>query len=372
MAADCAAALLMNPINALYATGLADCMIFNLHTPTRTIVVPATGKATVLHLEKDPRRYPQLNTIEDFITSPPFAYFLAGANGPRNAAIWAQLVAEIVGEEQSGKRVALDMVDPVGYQALARVGLDVVSADPIVKRAGQIKCQVQIDCLKRSVAVAEIGMSRMREALRPGMTETELLSILDATNIEHGGHWLEYHFLSAGERANPWARESTGACIDEGELVAFDCGMIGPEGYSADISRTFLCGTTKPTPEQRRLYSIALENLRHNCSLIKPGVSFREIAERAWRLPDEFVAHRYGVLGHGIGMGDEWPEIHHLGEWGEFTEDGVLMEGMAICMESFVGSDLGGEGVKLEDQLVVTAGGCNNLTTFPFESVLAG
>jgi Xaa-Pro aminopeptidase len=367
--ADCAAALLLNPINASYATGISTTPIFNLHTPGRTAIVPATGKVTMVHLEKEPWRFPPLTTVKEYVTSPPFNYFMAGVNASRNADTWARLVADVV-SESPGKRVALDMVEPLGYKALAATGLEVISADTLIKKAGRIKCKGEIACLERAVQVAEIGMSRMREALRPGMTENELLSLLHAANIEHGGHWLEYHFLVAGERTNPWGRESTDNRIDEGELVGFDCGMIGPELYSADVSRTLLCGDA-PTAEQRRLYSTALENLRYNTELIKPGVSFRDLAEREWRLPNEFVAHRYGVIAHGIGMGDEWPEIRHLDDWNDDTEDGVLEEGMAICVESFVGSDRGGEGVKLEDQVVVTSTGHTNLTTFPFEAALA-
>ena len=73
-----------------------------------------------------------------------------------------------------------------------------------------------------------------------------------------GGRWpleaetIETRLLSSGPRTNPWMQECGHRTIEAGDLVAFDTDMIGPHGYCADISRTYLCGPGAPTAEQRR------------------------------------------------------------------------------------------------------------------------
>jgi Xaa-Pro dipeptidase len=128
--------------------------------------------------------------------------------------------------------------------------------------------------------VAEVGMARMRESLRAGMTEVELWSILHQTNIAHGGEWIETRCLCAGDHANPWFQEAGDRIIRPGELVVFDTDMIGPLGYCANISRTYHCGPGKPTAEQRDMYKLAYEEVNHNVSLVKPGLTFRELSEQ--------------------------------------------------------------------------------------------
>src|SRR5262249_55960380 len=158
---------------------------------------------------------------------------------------------------------------------------------------------------------------------------------LHHANIAHGGEWIEGRLLGSGANANPWGQECSDKIIRAGELVAFDTDMVGPFGYCADVSRTFLCPPGAPTREQRRLYQTAVEQLDFNMALIRAGLPFREFAEKAWKIPAEFTKNRYGVLAHGIGMCDEYPAIAHQMDWSEQGEEGVLEEGMALCIESY-------------------------------------
>lgn len=77
-----------------------------------------------------------------------------------------------------------------------------------------------------------------------------------------------------------------------------------------------------------------------------------------------------GVHAHGIGMGDEWPAIPWPIDWETNSIDGELEENMVICIESFIGSEHGGEGVKLEQQVVVTRDGYELLSPFPWDDDL--
>ena len=210
----------------------------------------------------------------------------------------------------------------------------------------------------------------MREALRPGITEIELWSILSESNLRLGGEWLEGRALGSGHRTNPWSPDASHKMIRAGELVAFDTDMIGPFGYSADISRTFHCGPGKPSAEQRELYRLAYEEVQHNIALVKPGVSYREFTEKAWKPPADCVPIRYSVVAHGIGLCDEFPALYYPADYELWGYDGVIEEGMTLCIESYIGRVGGRQGVKLEEQVLVTAGGCELLSSFPFEEAL--
>jgi Xaa-Pro aminopeptidase len=160
--------------------------------------------------------------------------------------------------------------------------------------------------------------------------------------------------------------------IRPGDLVGFDTDLVGPFGYLADVSRTFLCGPRKPTPEQKRLYGIAYDQLCHNLALLKAGVSFREFSEKSWRVPSEFLANRYLMLVHGAGMVDEYPVVPFPQDFEASGYDGTFEENMVVCVESYIGAEHGAEGVKLEEQVVVTRTGFTNFCGFPFDEALLG
>ena len=176
--------------------------------------------------------------------------------------------------------------------------------------------------------------------------------------------------LASGPRTNPWLQEVSERVIEKGDLVAFDTDMIGPYGYCADISRTWLCGDDAPHATQRDRYRRAHEEVCRNLELVRPGVSFRELSDRALVQPEEFRAHRYPCLAHGIGMSDEYPKIYYREDWARDGYDGVVEEDMVLCIESFVGSEHGGEGVKLEQMALVTRDGAEVLSDYPFEAAL--
>ena len=155
------------------------------------------------------------------------------------------------------------------------------------------------------------------------------------------------------------------------DLVAFDTDLIGPYGYCVDISRTWLCGDGPASAAQRALYRVAREQIAHNLAQIRAGVGFREFSERAFVLPQRYRANRYSTVVHGVGLCDEYPAIYYPEDAGETGYDGLLEANMTVCLESYVGEENGPEGVKLEEQVLVTASGAEVLSTYPFEACLS-
>ncbi len=283
-----------------------------------------------------------------------------------NAAAFAADVLALVG---SGARVAVEQVNPSVTRALLDRGIRSIDAEPLMEAARYVKSVEEIQCLTHSIAVAETALHSMRCASKPGITENQLFSLLHQVNIANDGDWIDARLLCSGPRTNPWYQMATDREIARGDLVAVDTDMIGPFGYCADISRTWLIGEM-PTAQQRDLYQRAHAEITHNAMLLEVGRSFREISEKAFRHPEEFSAHRYTCLAHGVGMTDEYPKIAYQQDWEHDGYDGEVLENTVMSVESFVGSDRGGPGVKLEDMYLVTSDGPRRLSSYPFEESL--
>jgi Xaa-Pro aminopeptidase len=362
--------LLFDSINIRYACGFSNEQIFQCHTPSTYLFLPVDGLG-ILHYRSDRQSLLALGTLGEVRDAIAFTCFAAGPRLEERASKWAKEVKDHMRRHSGAdRRLAVDRIDPIGVQALKQQGVEVEHGQSIVEVARAVKTSLDLVQMEQALAVAEAGIAKMRGQLRPGITENELWSYLHQANIASGGEWIETRLLSSGERTNPWFQECSNRTVGSGELVAFDTDLIGPHGSCANISRTFLCQPGRPSGDQRRLYRAAYEQIQYNLALIRPGISFREFAERSWRIPDEFLANRYPMIVHGVGMGDEYPCIAHKMDWDAIGYDGMIEEAMTLCVESYIGREGGKEGVKLEEQVVVTASGCRVLSKSPFEDQL--
>jgi Xaa-Pro aminopeptidase len=371
---DCAAAVLYNPINIRYATDSRNMTVWMLHNMGRYCVVPADGRAVLFEYANQNcmSLAAGLPAIGEVRMGTIHAFFDAGAHAEAVSRRWAAGIADVVRTTmgEGAQRIAVDRVDIHGAAALREQGFMLVEGQRIMELARSIKSNDEIHCMRQSLAVADIGMQRMREALAPGITEQALWAELHHANIAHGGEWIETRLLSSGPRTNPWLQEASDRVIEAGELVSFDTDMVGPHGYCADVSRTFLCGNRPATAAQRSLYALAVEQVEYNTALIRPGLAFRDYTRQAWRIPPRFQAQNYGCVAHGVGMVDEWPLI--LCDPNDPTlHDDVLQPGMTICVESYIGEVGGTEGVKFEQQVLVTETGHEVLSRFPLDSLLS-
>ena len=360
------ACLLVDPTNIRYATGFRMGPIFQMHVPLRYLFIATDGPAIMFGVDQS-----DLETINETRPGRYIAYFFAGPRIDATVSVWADEITDLVREHcGEDKMLAIDRGDARTFNALSERGVALCDAQEPMEFARVIKSPEEILCMNYAIATAEIGFARMHAQLRPGMTENEFWSILWQTNMAMGGEWIEGRLLTSGDRTNPWFQESSDRVIRPGELVAFDSDMIGPFGYCADISRTFRAGPGVPTDEQRDLYKTSYEQLYYNIDLLKPGMSFRELAELAWPQPDIYVANRYVVLAHGVGLCDEYPAIYYLPDWDAEGYDGTIEPNMVLCVESYIGAEGGTQGVKLEEQVLITDTGYEILSKFPFEVAL--
>jgi Xaa-Pro aminopeptidase len=369
-----AAALLNDPINVRYATGTRNMTVWLLHNHGRYCLVPPEGKTVLFEYANNNCRdmAKGIETVGEIRRAKGWSYFFAGEHTADVCHAWADEVADVIKSfGGDGGRIAVDRLEPLGSHALEARGFSLHDGQEVCERARSIKSAEEVACMGVAMVAADVGIARMRNALRPGMTENQLWAELHYANIAVGGEWIETRILSSGGRTNPWMQESSDRIIRPGDLVSFDTDLIGPYGYCADISRTFFCGPGRASDGQRMLYGLALEQIHHNSALVGPGVAFRELRAKAWKVPDRFDEQKYSSIAHGVGLCDEWPVIAYDGI-GRKAQEGMLEPGMVVCIESYMGEKDGAEGVKLEQQLLVTDKGAQQLSTFPFEEDLYG
>ena len=291
---DCAGALLFDQVNTRYATDATNMQVWCSHYETRCVFIATDGPVVLFDYANLPHLAEELVTIDEYRVMPSFYYFAAGENGPEMAAEFARQIADLMKKHGHGnKRLAIDRLSHMGIDAIRSHGIAVFDGLEITEQARLIKSSEELTLMSRAIEVCQAGMDAMHDVLVPGISENALWAKLHETNIALGGEWIETRLLSSGPRTNPWFRECSMRPIEVGDMVSFDTDLIGPYGYCADISRSWRCGEGKPDDEQRRLYAAAYAQIQHNMALLKPGMGFREITEKAWPIPDEFMSNRY-------------------------------------------------------------------------------
>ncbi len=367
-----AAVVLSDAVNIRYATGARNMQVFtSRNAPSRYLVL--TADRSILHEFTGCEHLADgLDTVDEVRLAVTASFVAAGGDIEAREREWAAhtaatiraLVAEpnpVVGVERFNAGAAI---------ALAATGLRVVDAQEPVEMARAIKSDGEIACIRASLRMVEHAVGELRDAIRPGITENELWSVLHRAVIAGNGDYCETRLLNSGPRTNPWFQETAARTIQPNELVALDTDVVGCHGYYADFSRTFHVGPDEPSAAQRELYRLAHEQVAHNVAVIEPGLGFREYAQRAWDIPERFHAHRYYLSAHGCGMSGEYPYLYHRADFDAAGYDGVIEPGMTLCVESFIGAADGKEGVKLEQQVLVTETGTELLSRFPFEQAL--
>lgn len=366
---DYAGLLCFDPLNIRYITDSSNMQVWVTHNPSRACFVSADGHVVLWDYARCEHLTAHLPLISEIRTGAAFYYmFHAERVGEQAARFAGEIDALMRTHGGSNRRLAIDRIEPEGLMALHRLGIETTPGQEVTELARAIKGPDDVKALKCAVHSCEVAMGLMQEALVPGMTENDLWAILHAENIRHGGEWIETRILASGPRTNPWFQECGPRVIQDGDIVAFDTDLIGVYGMCCDISRTWKCGDAEPTAEEKRVYRHAYEQVMNNVALLKPGMGFREFTEKADLGPEEFRPQRYGVLAHGVGLCDEYPSLYFPEDYAAAGFDGVFEPGMAICVESYCGAVGGSFGVKLEQQILFTETGVEDITRYPYEA----
>lgn len=370
---DYAGVLLFDPLSIRYATDTTHMQLWNAHNPFRACLITADGYMVLWEYGGYPYMSEYAPLVKEVRAGASFFYFATGQRTEEKAHQFAHQVDELLrGRCGGNRRLAVDKIQIEGLRALDSIGIEVMDGEELMERSRAIKGPDEIKAMRCAMHACEASIAEMREKTEPGMTENDIWAELHASNIRRGGEWIETRILATGQRTNPWFQECGPRVLRNNEILAFDTDLIGCYGMCTDISRTWFVGDGRPTGRQRAMHDIAVEHVMTNIGIVKPGKTFRELCFEGHHLPDEYVPQRYGSKMHGVGLCDEWPGIRYPIDWQERGYDGVLEPGMMLCVEVYLGEVGGPDGIKLEEQVLVTEDGVENMTACPFDPLLMG
>lgn len=365
------AMLIVDPIKIRYATGSRNMQVFASRDASRYLLLFAEGPAILFEYPGCLHLAEHLPTLDEVREAQGIPYVGPGSDTTAPARAWADAMGGLIRRHAGdGATLGIDRLHFAVIEALRAQGFHLVDAGITLGTAQAIKLPEEMPFIRRSMRVVEKAVEEMRSHIRPGTTENAVWAQFHRGLIERDAEYVTTRLLAAGHRSFPYFRESGPHTIENGDLVAFDTDAIGVDGYAVDFSRTFFCGTGRVSGRQRRLYALAYDQLQSNIELFKPGTSLRAIAENAWHVPERYREHSYYVIAHGIGMSGEFPAIPHPFLGGGAPPEGVIEPGMTLCVESYIGSHADGQGVKLEEHLLITEGGPEVLSRYPFDEIL--
>ena len=351
---DLAAIVLFNPINIRYACDARNMQVYGLHNPCRYVCMTADGHTTLFEFRNCEHLSRHLETVDEIRPAKAWYHMAAGPNALAAASAFAREIAALVHERcGGGNRIAFDRLDPAGAAALAAEGLAPVDGLALLDFARAIKSADEIKAMCDAIRACEEGLRRMQAAHRPGITEQALWSVLCQANAELGGEWMETRLLSAGARTNPWYNECGDYVIAAGRPRELRHRSRRP----ARLFRRSLALLAHRRRARHRRAAAALrarpraDPSQHRDSEARPHVP----RDRRRRVPAArgFVPRMNRAIAHGIGLCNEYPLIVNR-EYIDGAYDGVLAEGMVLCVESYVGEPGGRDGVKLEEQVLIT------------------
>ncbi len=367
---DLAGIVLYDPLNVRYATDSTNMQLWITHNASRYAFVPTEGPVVVFDYVNCEFLSAHSNVVDEVRPAKSWFYFGSGDRFQEHATLWADEIADLVRQHGGGNmRLAIDKCNREGINALESHGIDIHNGEQVMELARLVKHEEEIVAMRRAIHACDVSIDVMRSHFEPGIMEQELWSHLHQANITRGGEWIETRILSSGPRTNPWMQECSSRKIQNGEIMAFDTDLIGSYGVCVDISRTWLCGDLPPTEAQKTVYKMAHEQIIRNTEWLKPGLTYHDLTHKSFQYDPDKYRH-YSCLYHGVGLCDEMPCIYFPSAWGAYGYDGVLEVGHVVCVESYVGPKAGGEGIKLENQVLITETGHELLSHYPFEAQL--
>lgn len=364
--------LVLDSVNIQYATGATNMTIFSTRTPARYLLLFAEGPCILYEYFGCEHLAEGLDTIDEIRPARGLCFVSSGGDPQgQAAAMAAEIAAAVRAAGLAVERLALDRFPFAAIDALRARGFQLSDADAVFSAARRIKLAAEIEMMREGMRRVVDATLAMAEKIEPGRSETEIWADFIGPFIAAEGKYISTRLLQSGPRSFPYFQESGARQVQAGELICFDTDAVGYAGYCVDFSRSFLCGDEPATPQQQDLYLKASEQLEHNIGLIKPGASYREIAAAAWPVPPEHCDSRYYCVGHGLGMSGEFPNIPHPVAGVPYPLDGVVEAGMVLCIESYIGSARSAQGIKLEEQLLVTETGVERMSSeVPFDERL--
>ena len=370
--------LMFDPLNIRYATDSTNMQLWNTHNPFRAVLLCADGYMVIW----DYKNSPFLSTFNPLVreqrSGADLFYFDRGDKVDVAADIFSNEVRVLIQEHAgNNKWLAVDKIMLHGLRALEAQGFEIMEGEEVTEKSRSIKGPDEILAMRCASLACENAVAEMERAARAGvpkgeMSEDDIWAVLHSENIRRGGEWIETRLLASGPRTNPWFQECGPRIAQNNEILAFDTDLVGSYGICVDISRTWWIGDKNPRPDMISAMQHAHEHIMQNMEMLKPGVPMKELSLNTHVLEEQYQSGKYGCLMHGVGLCDEWPLIAYPDKLVEGAYEYEIEAGMVLCVEALVSPKGGDFSIKLEDQVLVTETGYENLTRYPFDERLMG
>lgn len=260
-------------------------------------------------------------------------------------------------EEEQPQKFAGHLTQEYPYVQLGNL-------NPMLRRLRTAKQPVEIEELRRSIELTGAGIREMLKVCRPGMYEYQLRAAFEKVLADAG--YREPGFstiVAAGKNTLVMHYPEQDCQLQDGDLILIDlgaqCGYCG-----ADISRVFPANG-RFTERQKLLHRASMTTVDDLAARVKPGMMLADVE----KLTDEILTEKLTALGLMEQPEDlkkyRWHRVsHHLGFDTHDTcdESMALVPGAVITMEVGIYVEAWGEGVRVEDDVLITETGCENLS----------
>jgi len=268
-----------------------------------------------------------------------------------------------------GEPLGVDVIELPVLFALQKEGIEVVDGQQLMQNVRIIKTEDEITLLSTACMMVDAAYEELYRTMRPGIKESECVGIVSKLLHDLGSEQVEGVNAISGERCNPHPHVYTDRVLRPGDPAYFDI-IHSFNGYRTCYYRTFAIGSASQALVDA--YKRCREYLDVSIDQIKPGVTTADVVEN-WPRAEEFgfpdeeacFALQYG---HGVGLSVwEKPVFSRLVS---LDHPEVIEEGMVFALETFWPAADGWSAARIEEQLVVTADGCEIITRFPAEKLM--
>ena len=265
--------------------------------------------------------------------------------------------------------LGVDVIEPPVLFALQAEGISVVDGQQVFLNARAVKAQDEISLLTTAASMVDAAYDKLYEFLRPGVRENETVGLVSKTLYDLGSEYVEGVNAISGERCSPHPHVYSDRIIRPGDPAFFDI-LHSFNGYRTCYYRTFAVGSASSALNDA--YKRAREYMDRAIALVRPGATTADIVKQwptaqEFGFPDEEAAFAL-QYGHGVGLSIwEKPIFSRLVS---LDHPETLVEGMVFALETYWPSADGIGAARIEEEIVVTATGCEVITKFPAEDLL--
>ena len=236
----------------------------------------------------------------------------------------------------------------------SQVEAELVPADGIIEEFRSIKKPEEIECLRISCDIASRAYEKIQKDIRVGITEKELAARLSLYMVMEGADTQPYgNILISGARTSLLHGIPSQKAIEYGDLVLMDYGCQY-HGYLSDMTRTLVVG--RATPKQKEVYKIEQQMVAAVENYLKDGVSASDAYYESTKIIEgtEYFQYHYTGIGHGVGM-----FVHEIPFMSPVSKN-IIHANNVMTVEPGIYIP-GWGGIRIEDQLLITETGNENL-----------